>query len=243
MVQICNSENALTSSISRIARTILPDLCRLLDSPYWEVRKLVVDIFRFICSIEEEEDSDEEQNRDSRPALVDLLLAALADHSNGSKGTRLSLTSAPSGANSFRSIVKACLEVVDSRGIFGTAVGAGRKTAPTFQSPKEPAPSVPVESVNSGGFAGARSVFNKLAAKVASNSKSGSPTKPYEPRPSDDSDYLPISETGPLSKATRSIYGSGNAEPGKQSSASMDFLVSFDFCRRRLRAQPSFSPH
>jgi hypothetical protein len=210
---------------------MLPDLCKLLDSPYWEVRKLVVDIFRFICLVEEDEDSDEEQSGQSpRPALVDLLLAALAEHSNASKGTQLPRASASAGTNSFRSIVRACLEVVDSRGIFGTAVGAGRKIAPTFQSPKEAAPTSAVEP--GGGFGGARSVFTKLAAKVASNSKSGSPTKQNELRQPDDSEHMSMSEAGTFSQITRSIFGSSNAEPGKQSSASMDFLVSFELADR-----------
>lgn len=223
MDRLCTAINGLTSSISGIARNDLPSLCVLLDSPYWETRKVATEVLTYVCVIEEEDEMETGRPSVDFPKLV---LDALTTHAS-------SAGKVPPGArpNPFRVLVRSCLEAVDSRGIFGTSVGAGKKLGTIFSVSKDPG----AANVGNEGMGRFSSIISRMGGKSASSISRNQAGKDalMSTQAPDDSDRMSIASYPSLmesddgsSRMGRSIYASSVADGGKRAKETMDFLLS-----------------
>lgn len=122
-----DAEGPLSKTATIIIANFLPKLCSLSDSPFWEVRKLVADLLVYFCLAVEVDDATGEIIPGANANIVSDVTAALQQTAGNRAQGGL-------GPNIFRSLVRASSEVVDSRGIFGTVVGAQKKMGNVFRA-------------------------------------------------------------------------------------------------------------
>ncbi|KAI9001857.1 hypothetical protein DFJ74DRAFT_456141 [Hyaloraphidium curvatum] len=212
-------EGVFGSTVVGMAYSMPLDLCLLLDFPSWEVRTVVADMLTFMCITVEDNGSGKSPTNSSDPSdCLGKVVKALEDCDSRYQQVAGRLTAQ---LNPFRCLVKPCLEVLDSRGIFGTSVGADKSRVARPAAGAKPPTSAKAQtgwslpSFRGSGMGGVVAKFKDRDRNVA---------QPVVP---DDSDRMSV--VSGISGEAVSLAGSGDsdeASPATPGAASLSFWTS-----------------